>query len=203
MPYELPPLPYAMDALEPFIDARTVEFHYTKHHTTYLKNLNAALENYPDLASHPAEDLLKDLQSIPEVIRAAVRNNGGGFVNHNFYWASMAPGAGGEPQGDLGRVIAETFGSFAKFKEDFEKAGVGRFGSGYAWLSRNHEGKLIIHSTPNQDSPLTDKLFPLLVVDVWEHAYYLKYQNRRAEYLTNWWNLVNWAEVDKRFNASR
>jgi Fe-Mn family superoxide dismutase len=203
MPYELPPLPYAMDALEPYIDARTVEFHYTKHHTTYLKNLNAALENYPDLASHPAEDLLKDLQSIPEVIRAAVRNNGGGFVNHNFYWASMAPGAGGEPQGDLGRVIAETFGSIAKFKEDFEKVGVGRFGSGYAWLSRNHEGKLIIHSTPNQDSPLTDKLFPLLVVDVWEHAYYLKYQNRRAEYLTNWWNLVNWAEVDKRFNASR
>jgi superoxide dismutase, Fe-Mn family len=203
MPYELPPLPYAMDALEPYIDARTVEIHYTKHHTTYLKNLNAALEKYPDLGNHPAEDLLKDLQSIPEDIRAIVRNNGGGFVNHNFYWASMAPNAGGEPQGDLGRVIAETFGSFAKFKEDFEKAGVGRFGSGYAWLSRNHEGKLIIHSTPNQDSPVTDKLIPLLVVDVWEHAYYLKYQNRRAEYLTNWWNLVNWAEVDKRFAASR
>jgi superoxide dismutase, Fe-Mn family len=203
MPYELPPLPYAFDALEPAIDARTVEIHYTKHHATYLKNLNTALEKHPELFNRSPEDLLKALQGVPEDIRTAVRNNGGGFVNHNFYWASMLPGAGSEPKGDLAREIAETFGSFASFKEDFEKTGVGRFGSGYAWLSRNRDGKLIIHSTPNQDSPTTDGLFPLLVVDVWEHAYYLKYQNRRAEYLSNWWSVVNWPEVERRNAASR
>jgi Fe-Mn family superoxide dismutase len=203
MPYDLPPLPYAFDALEPAIDARTVEIHYTKHHATYLKNFNTALEKHPELFNRTPEDLLKTLQSVPEDIRTAVRNNCGGFVNHNFYWASMAPNAVSEPKGDLAREIADTFGSLASFKEDFEKAGVGRFGSGYAWLSRNHDGKLIIHSTPNQDSPMTDGLIPLLVVDVWEHAYYLKYQNRRAEYLSNWWNVVNWPEVERRNAASR
>lgn len=203
MPYELPPLPYAFDALEPSIDARTLEIHYTKHQATYLKNLNAALEKTPELWARPAEDLLKDLRHVPEPIRTAVRNNGGGFVNHNVYWASMAPNKGGDPTGEIARAIQETFGSLANFKETFEKTGLGRFGSGYAWLSRNHEGKLIIHSTPNQDSPLTDGLVPLLVVDVWEHAYYLKYQNRRAEYLTNWWNVVNWEEAERRFQASK
>lgn len=203
MPYELPPLPYAFDALEPAIDARTVEIHYTKHHATYLKNLNTALEKHPELFSRSAEELLKNLHGVPEDIRTAVRNNGGGFVNHNFYWASMAQNAGGEPKGDLAREIADTFGSFASFRETFEKVGIARFGSGYAWLSRNHDGKLIIHSTPNQDSPLTDALIPLLVVDVWEHAYYLKYQNRRTEYLSNWWPMVNWPEVERRNAASR
>jgi Fe-Mn family superoxide dismutase len=203
MPFELPPLPYAFDALEPAIDARTVEIHYTKHHATYLKNLNAALEKYPELYNKSVEDLLRDLRTVPEPVRTAVRNNGGGFVNHNFYWASMAPNAGGEPKGDLARLIPDTFGSLSSFKENFEKVGVSRFGSGYAWLSRNHEGKLIIHSTPNQDSPTTDGLLPLLVVDVWEHAYYLKYQNRRPEYLANWWNVVNWDEVERRYQATK
>jgi Fe-Mn family superoxide dismutase len=198
MPFEMPPLPYAFDALEPVIDARTVEIHYTKHHATYLKNFNAALEKHPDLFNRSPEELLKHLSAIPEDIRTAVRNNGGGFVNHNLYWVCMAPNSGGEPKAETNREITSTFGSFAKFKEDFEKAGIGRFGSGYAWLSRNTEGKLIIHSTPNQDSPLSSGLFPLLVVDVWEHAYYLKYQNRRNEYLASWWNLVNWDEVERR-----
>lgn len=203
MAFELPPLAYGFDALEPAIDARTVEIHYTKHHTTYLKNFNAALEKHPELFNKTPETILKDLRSVPEDIRTAVRNNGGGFVNHNIYWANMAPNAGGEPKGDLAKGISDAFGNLASFREEFEKAGVGRFGSGYAWLSRNHEGKLIIHSTPNQDSPFTDGLIPLLVVDVWEHAYYLKYQNRRAEALTNWWSIVNWDEVEKRYQASR
>lgn len=203
MAFELPPLPYSFDALEPAIDARTVEIHYTKHQATYLKNFNAALDKFPDLFGKTPEEILRNLQSVPEPIRTAVRNNGGGFVNHNLYWACMRPNASGEPKGELARAIPETFGSFPSFKEEFEKAGIGRFGSGYAWLSRNTEGKLIIHSTPNQDSPLTAGLIPLLVVDVWEHAYYLKYQNRRAEYLTNWWDLVNWDEVENRFISSR
>ncbi len=203
MAFELPPLPYPFDALEPVIDARTIEIHYTKHHATYLKNLNAAFEKYPDWFNRTPEEILRNINTVPEPIRTAVRNNGGGFVNHNMYWTSMRPNGGGEPKRDLARAIPETFGSFASFKEEFEKAGLGRFGSGYAWLSRNTEGKLIIHSTPNQDSPLSANLVPLLVVDVWEHAYYLKYQNRRAEYLTNWWNLVNWEEVEKRFSESR
>jgi Fe-Mn family superoxide dismutase len=203
MPFELPPLPYPFDALEPAVDARTVEIHYTKHHATYLKNFNAALEKHPDLFNRSAEDLLKTLRTIPEPSRTAVRNNGGGYVNHNFYWASMTPNANGEPKGDLARAIPDTFGSFVSFKEEFEKAGIGRLGSGYVWLSKNHDGKLIVHSTPNQDSPLIDGLIPLLTVDVWEHAYYLKYQNRRAEYLSNWWNVVNWDEVERRFMASR
>ncbi|MCL4561226.1 MAG: superoxide dismutase [Chloroflexi bacterium] len=203
MPFEMPPLPYSFDALEPAIDARTVEVHYTKHHATYLKNFNTALEKHPELFAHAPEEILRDLRLIPEDIRTAVRNNGGGFVNHNLYWACMHANGGREPRGELAKAIPDTFGSLAAFKEEFEKAGVNRFGSGYAWLSRNHEGKLIIHSTPNQDSPLTEGLTPLLVVDVWEHSYYLKYQNRRAEYLTNWWNVVNWEEVEKRYETSR
>lgn len=203
MAFELPPLPYAYDALEPYIDARTVEIHYTKHQATYLKNLNAALEKHPDLYNRSIEQILTDLGSVPEDIRTAVRNNGGGVVNHNQYWACMRQGGGGEPKGELARAISETFGGFPAFKENFEKVGISRFGSGYAWLSRNTEGKLIVHSTPNQDSPLTAHLVPLLVIDVWEHAYYLKYQNRRQEYLTNWWNLVNWDEVESHFAASR
>lgn len=202
MPFELPPLPYAMDALEPFMDVQTVEIHYTKHHQTYLNNLNAALEKHPELASKSIEDLLKTLDTIPEDIRTAVRNNGGGYLNHNTFWYNLKPAGGAAPTGKLSETINGTFGSLAAFKEQFEKAGLGRFGSGYAWLSQKTDGSLIIHSTANQDSPLTEGIKPLLVVDVWEHAYYLKYQNRRAEYLSNWWNIVNWEEIERRF-ASR
>ncbi|HEX2981311.1 MAG TPA: superoxide dismutase [Anaerolineaceae bacterium] len=201
MAFELPPLNYAFDALEPIIDARTVEIHYTKHHATYLKNFNAALEKYPDIAKQPVEEILKNIKDIPEDIRTAVRNNGGGFYNHNLYWAVMAPKAGGEPKGDIAQAIEKSFGGFSAFKEQYEKAGVGRFGSGYAWLSAKPDGSLLIHSTANQDSPLEEGLFPLLVVDVWEHAYYLNYQNRRPEYLSKWWGLVDWDAVDRRFTA--
>lgn len=201
MAFELPPLNYAFDALEPIIDARTVEIHYTKHHATYLKNFNAALEKYPDIAKQPVEEILKNIKDIPEDIRTAVRNNGGGFYNHNLYWAVMAPKAGGEPKGDIAQAIEKSFGGFSAFKEQYEKAGVGRFGSGYAWLSAKPDGSLLIHSTANQDSPLEEGLFPLLVVDVWEHAYYLNYQNQRPEYLSKWWGLVDWDAVDRRFTA--
>jgi len=193
------PLPYAYDALEPYIDARTVEIHYSKHHATYLNNLNAALEKHPQFFDLPIEMILKDLDNIPEDIRTTVRNNGGGYYNHNLYWAIMGPGKGGEPIGSLASAIQTTFGSFSAFKEQFEKAGLGRFGSGWAWLSRNVSGGLVIHSTPNQDTPLAEGLHPIIGVDVWEHAYYLKYQNRRAEYLSNWWNLVDWEAAQRRF----
>lgn len=201
MPFELPPLPYDLAALEPVIDSRTVEIHYTKHHATYLKNFNAALEKAPDLAGKTVEEILGDLSLVPEEIRTAVRNNGGGFYNHNVYWASMAPGKGGSPSGSIAAGIASVFGGFDAFKEAFEKAGVGRFGSGYAWLSKKPDGSLLIHSTANQDCPLSEGLKPLLVVDVWEHAYYLNYQNRRADYLSSWWNLVNWDVVESRYSA--
>jgi Fe-Mn family superoxide dismutase len=203
MAFELPPLPYAYDALEPSIDAQTVELHYSKHHATYLKNLNTALEKHPQFFSHSLEQILSDLNSIPEDVRTVVRNNGGGLYNHNIYWAIMGPKAGGEPVGTLAAAIATTFGSFASLKEQIEKAGLGRFGSGWAWLSKKSDGGLVIHSTPNQDTPLAEGLFPVIGVDVWEHAYYLKYQNRRAEYLTNWWNVVNWEEAERRFVAGR
>ncbi len=201
MAFEMHPLPYAYDALEPFIDAQTVELHYSKHHATYLKNLNAALEKYPQFFDLKIEQILSDLNSIPEDIRMVVRNNGGGYYNHNIYWAVMGPKRGGEPTGRVAAAINSAFGGFANFKEQLEKAGMGRFGSGWAWLSLKPDGGLLIHSTPNQDTPLAEGLYPLLGVDVWEHAYYLKYQNRRADYLTNWWNLVNWEEVERRFAA--
>ncbi len=203
MAFELQPLPYAYAALEPVIDAQTVELHYSKHHATYLKNLNAALEKYPQFFDLQIEQILKDLNSIPEDIRTAVRNNGGGFYNHNIYWAIMQPGGGVEPEGRLAEAINAAFGNLANMKEQLEKAGLARFGSGWAWLSKKSDGGLVIHSTPNQDTPLAEDLFPVIGVDVWEHAYYLKYQNRRAEYLSNWWNLVNWEVAQRRFDEER
>jgi len=203
MAFEMLSLPYAYDALEPSIDAKTVELHYSKHHQTYLTNLNAALEKHPELGSLSIEQILSDLNRIPEDIRTVVRNNGGGYYNHNIYWAVMGPNRGGEPTGSLGEAIRSTFGSFASFKEQIEKAGLGRFGSGWAWLSKHNDGKLVIHSTPHQDTPLAEGLFPVIGVDVWEHAYYLKYQNRRAEYLSNWWNVVNWQEAERRFQQGK
>jgi Fe-Mn family superoxide dismutase len=203
MAFEMIPLPYDYAALEPAIDAKTVEIHYSKHHATYLTNLKGALEKHPEIADLSVEQMLSDLNRVPEDIRTVVRNNGGGYHNHNIYWAIMGPHAGGEPTGALAQAISSSFGSFASFKEQIEKAGLGRFGSGWAWLSRRGDGSLVIHSTPNQDSPLMEGLFPVLGVDVWEHAYYLKYQNRRAEYLSNWWNVVNWAAVEQRFQQGR
>jgi Fe-Mn family superoxide dismutase len=199
MSFEIPALKYAFDSLEPVIDAKTVEIHFTKHHATYLKNLNTAIEKHPEFFEWPLEKILTSLDQIPEDIRTAVRNNGGGVYNHNFYWASMAPAQTGEPIGKLASAIKLTFGDFASFKAEFEKAGLARFGSGYCWLSLKKDGKLTIHSTANQDSPIQENMSPIFVVDVWEHAYYLKYQNRRAEYLTNWWSLTNWAEAEKRY----
>ncbi len=199
MSFELPALPYAYNALEPAIDAMTMEIHYTKHHATYLKNLNTALEKHPELSSLSIEQILSDLNKIPEDIRTAVRNNGGGYFNHMIFWTIMGPNKGGEPTGKLATAINSTFGSAAAFKQEVEKAGLNRFGSGWAWLSRKTDGSLVVHSTANQDSPLSDGLFPVIGVDVWEHAYYLKYQNRRAEYLSNWWSVVNWEEADRRF----
>jgi Fe-Mn family superoxide dismutase len=203
MAFEMHPLAYAYNALEPFIDAQTVELHYSKHHATYLKNLNTALEKHPQFFDLKIEQILADLNGLPEDIRTVVRNNGGGYYNHNIYWAVMGPNHGGEPVGRLATAVNVAFGSFAGLKEQVEKAGLGRFGSGWAWLSKKADGGLVIHSTPNQDTPLADGLFPIIGVDVWEHAYYLKYQNRRAEYLTNWWNLVNWEEAERRFTIGR
>lgn len=203
MSFQMVPLPYAYDALEPYIDAKTVELHYSKHHQTYLNNLNGALEKHPELGNLSIEQLLSDLNNVPEDVRTVVRNNGGGYYNHNIYWAIMGSHKGGEPTGKLGSAIQSTFGSFASFKEQLEKAAVGRFGSGWAWLSSKSDGSLVIHSTPNQDTPLAEGLFPIIGVDVWEHAYYLKYQNRRAEYLTNWWNVVNWEEAERRFTQGK
>jgi Fe-Mn family superoxide dismutase len=198
--FELPALPYDAAALEPYIDTQTLQIHHGKHHAAYTNNLNAALEKYPALSAKPAEALLKDLNSVPEDIRTAIRNNGGGYVNHNMFWIIMGPRAGGEPRGALADAIKSTFNSFDSFKEQFQKAAMGRFGSGWAWLVAD-KGVLKITSTANQDSPLSEGMTPLLAVDVWEHAYYLKYQNRRAEYLTAWWNVVNWEAVAKLFAA--
>jgi Fe-Mn family superoxide dismutase len=198
MPHTLPPLPYAANALEPHIDAQTMEIHHGKHHNAYVTNLNAALEKAPELANKPLDELLKNLSSVPEAIRTAVRNNGGGHWNHSQFWKTMGPNGGGAPTGKLADAIKSAFGDFEKFKEQFNAAGVGRFGSGWVWLV-NEGGKLAITSTPNQDNPLMDgKSAPLLGNDVWEHAYYLKYQNRRPDYLKAWWNTVNWGEVAKR-----
>ena len=201
MVYELPPLPYAYDALEPHIDAQTLHVHHDKHHATYVANLNKALEAYPDLAVLPLEELLGNLDRVPEGIRAAVRNNGGGVINHNLYFAVLGPNAGGEPTGGLAKAIETTFGGFEKFKEQFSSAGLTRFGSGYAWLIFEG-GKLVVNSSPNQDGPYNEKKAPLLTMDVWEHAYYLKYQNRRAEYIAAFWNVINWDEVARRYAAA-
>jgi superoxide dismutase, Fe-Mn family len=199
MPHTLPPLPYPANALEPHIDAQTMEIHHGKHHNAYVTNLNAALEKAPELANKPLEELLKNLNAVPEAIRTAVRNNGGGHWNHSQFWKTMGPNGGGAPTGKLADAINSAFGDFEKFKEQFQAAGAGRFGSGWVWLV-NEGGKLAITSSPNQDNPLMDgKSAPLLGNDVWEHAYYLKYQNRRPDYLKAWWNTVNWTEVAKRF----
>jgi len=201
MAFEVPALPYAYDALEPHIDDTTMHLHHDKHHQAYVTNLNAAIDKHPELASHSPEDLVKNLATLPEDIKAAVRNNGGGHVNHTMFWESMGPNAGGEPTGALAEAITSTFGSFDAFKTQFNDAGVKRFGSGWAWLVKGADGKLAIVSTANQDNPLTDGHTPLLGNDVWEHAYYLKYQNRRPEYLAAWWNTVNWPVVAKRYEA--
>ena len=198
MPHTLPPLPYPTNALEPHIDAQTMEIHHGKHHAAYVNNLNAALEKAPELANKSLDELLKNLNAVPEAVRTAVRNNGGGHWNHTLFWQSMTPKGGGAPSGKLADAINAAFGDFEKFKEQFNAAGVARFGSGWVWLVKEG-GKLAITSTPNQDNPIMDgKPAPLLGNDVWEHAYYLKYQNRRPDYLKAWWNVVNWAEVAKR-----
>jgi Fe-Mn family superoxide dismutase len=200
MSFQLNPLPYAYDALEPFIDTQTMQIHHDKHHGAYVTNLNAALEKHSELAKKSLEALLSDLNSIPEDIRTAVRNHGGGTWNHDLFWQMMAPQAGSEPQGGLAKAIDAAFSSFASFKAEFEKAAMSRFGSGWVWLVKKGSGLAVI-STANQDNPISDGLTPILGVDVWEHAYYLKYQNRRAEYVGNWWNVVNWAEVNRRYSA--
>ena len=203
MAFELPALPYAFDALEPHIDARTMEIHHGKHHQTYVNNLNAALEGHPDLQNKSIEELMKNLNSVPESIRTAVRNNGGGHANHSMFWKLMSAKGGGEPGGELGQAINSTFGSFANLKDQVNKAGTTRFGSGWGWLVVDGSGKLEVTSTPNQDTPLSDGKTPILGVDVWEHAYYLKYQNRRPDYLAAWWNVVNWDQVAENYAKAK
>lgn len=201
MAYELPDLPYPYDALEPHVDARTMEIHHTKHHAGYVKKVNAALESHPDLQDRPIHELLTDIETVPEAIRTAVRNNGGGHANHSLFWSVMAPGAGGEPGGALAQAIEAAFGDFSSFQDKFSTTAASRFGSGWGWLALEDSGELKVFSTPNQDSPWMDGLKPILGIDVWEHAYYLKYQNRRADYISAWWNVVNWAEVEELFES--
>jgi len=198
MAHSLPQLPYAFDALEPHIDAQTMQIHHGKHHQAYVNNLNAALEKAPELANKSLDDLMRGINSVPESVRTAVRNNGGGHWNHTMFWEIMGPKAGGEPSGAVGDAINSSFGSFAKMKEQFAAAAAGRFGSGWAWIVSDG-GKLSITSTPNQDNPLMEGKHAILGLDVWEHAYYLKYQNKRPDYVTAWWNVVNWSAVAKRF----
>lgn len=200
--FELPQLPYAYDALEPHIDARTMEIHHTKHHNTYVTNLNNALEGNDELLSKSVEEVISNLDAVPEAARTAVRNNGGGHANHSLFWTVMSPNGGGAPTGELADAIAQKFGSFDAFKEEFAKAAATRFGSGWAWLAVNN-GQLEVTSTPNQDSPLMEGKTPILGLDVWEHAYYLNYQNRRPDYVGAFWNVVNWDEVAKRYNAAK
>lgn len=200
MTYTLPDLPYAFDALEPYIDEETMHLHHDKHHNTYVTNLNAAIEKYPELGEKTVEELISDMDAIPTDIKTAVRNNGGGHANHSFFWKIMGPNAGGEPTGEIKEAIDKTFGDFTKFKEEFKKAAVGRFGSGWAWLVIEN-GKLAITSTANQDSPLMEGKTPILGLDVWEHAYYLKYKNVRPEYIEAFWNVINWDEVNNQFSA--
>ncbi len=199
MSYRLPDLPYAYDALEPFLDTRTMEIHHQKHHGTYVSKLNGVLENFPDLQSKEIEDLLKGLNSLAESIRQGVRNHGGGHYNHTLFWNLMGPQKGGIPKGELGKILDKTYGTFTKFKEEFTNAAVNRFGSGWAWLVLERNKKLTIISTANQDNPVSDGNEVLLGLDVWEHAYYLKYQNRRPEYIENWWNIVDWEKVNERY----
>ena len=202
MAHQLPSLPYDFAALEPHIDAQTMQIHHGKHHAAYVNNLNAALEKHPELQSKSVDDLIKNLSAVPEDIRGAVRNNGGGHVNHTMFWQIMGPGKGGAPTGAIADVIKNQFGGFDSFKEQVNKAGVGRFGSGWAWLV-SAGGKLSIESTANQDNPMMDGKHPVFGIDVWEHAYYLKYQNRRPDYIAAWWNVVNWKVADDRFNRAR
>jgi len=202
MAHELPPLPYSFDALEPYIDAQTMQIHHDLHHQAYVSKLNAALEKYPDLQGKSPDELIIDLDSLPADIKGAVRNNGGGHVNHTMFWTLMGANAGGDPTGAIASAISETFGDFESFKTKFNDAGTNQFGSGWAWLVRNSDGKLEVVSTPNQDNPMSQGLFPIMGNDVWEHAYYLKYQNKRPEYLKQWWNVVNWDAVNERFAMS-
>ena len=202
MAYELPPLPYPFAALEPHIDAKTMEIHHDKHHQTYITNANNALKDYPELAAKPVEELLADLNAVPEAIRTAVRNNAGGHANHSFFWKILGPNTGGTPKGKLLEAINSVFGSFDQFKEKFQTAGAGRFGSGWAWLVVDKQGKLTITSTANQDSPISEGLKPIFGVDVWEHAYYLQYQNRRPDYLKAIWNVIAWDQVEKHYQAA-
>jgi len=202
MAFSLPQLPYEYDALEPHIDKETMNIHHTKHHNTYVTNLNAALEGQEDLAGKSLEELLANIESVPEKIRTAVRNNGGGHANHSLFWELLSPNGGGEPTGELAEAIAAKFGSFESFKEEFAKAATTRFGSGWAWLTVK-DGELELSSTANQDSPLMEGKTPILGLDVWEHAYYLNYQNRRPEYIASFWNVVNWDEVSKRYASAK
>ncbi len=201
--YTLPPLPYAFNALEPHFDARTMEIHHDKHHQAYITNLNNALKDQPKLQGMPIEKLIGDLSAVPEAIRTVVRNNGGGHYNHSLFWLLLTPSGGGEPTGNVAKAITSELGGLAAFKEAFGKAATTRFGSGWAWLTVGKDGKLAISSTANQDSPISEGITPILALDVWEHAYYLKYQNRRPDYIAAFWNVVNWAEVDKRYETAK
>ncbi len=203
MAFEVPPLPYDYNALEPYIDTQTMQLHHDKHHAAYVNNLNAALQSHTEFASRSAEDLMRHINDVPESIRTTVRNNGGGHVNHSMFWQIMKPNGGGQPGGELGSAIDQTFGSFDQFKAAFNDAGVKRFGSGWAWLVLDSSGKLSVISSANQDSPLMEGQYPVMGNDVWEHAYYLKYQNRRPDYLAAWWNVVNWDEVAHRYQQGR
>jgi Fe-Mn family superoxide dismutase len=204
MPFSLPQLPYATDALEPHIDKMTMEIHHGKHHNAYVTNLNKALESAPDLATKTVEELLaNNCAIVPDAIKTAVRNNGGGHINHSMFWTILSPKGGGQPSGALADAIKSTFGSFDVFKEKFNAAATTRFGSGWAWLIKDGSGKLDVYSTANQDSPVMEGKFPVMGLDVWEHAYYLKYQNRRPDYIAAWWNVANWAEIEKRFAAGK
>jgi superoxide dismutase, Fe-Mn family len=202
-PAQLPPLPYPNNALEKAIDANTMQLHHDRHHQTYVDNLNNAVKQQSNLQSRSVEAMLRDLNSIPESIRTTVRNNGGGHLNHTIFWQIMSPQGGGQPTGEIAQEITQTFGSFDAFKKQFNEAGSDRFGSGWVWLVRNPQGQLQIVNTANQDNPIMDGSYPIMGNDVWEHAYYLRYQNRRADYLNNWWNVVNWNEVNRRAQASR
>lgn len=202
MAFELPPLPYNYDALEPYIDTQTMQLHHDMHHQAYVNNVNTALGKHPELESKSIEELIANLNSLPDDIRTAVRNNGGGHINHSMFWEIMAPNAGGEPTGAIAQVINDNFGDLETFKQRFNDAGTKQFGSGFVWLVRTGDGKFEITSTPNQDNPMTSGSFPIMGNDVWEHAYYLKYQNRRAEYLKQWWNVVNWNEINKRLEMA-
>jgi len=203
MAHQLPELPYAKDALEPYIDALTMEIHHGRHHKAYVDNLNKALESAPELASKSVEELISDLNAVPENIRTAVRNNGGGHANHSLFWQIMSPNGGGAPTGALAQAIDNELGGFEKFKEAFTAAATGRFGSGWAWLAMGKDGKLKVYSTPNQDSPLMEGDTPILGLDVWEHAYYLKYQNKRPDYVAAFWNVINWPKVAELYEAAK